>query len=228
MLNKIISLSLIIIVFSCKYSKISQKVKNNKEIEIVSKNKINTLKRKLSYKDYMKLINKSKDWINSWKIIDSTFLLNKNFNEEIKGEINSEWFKSKDLGDYINSFDTLWSYSKKNKVIDQYSYNTILKRKNDSIFVSFGVDTKVYIDDGRNTRMVLVTTGSIEKIEDNFWLDENRIILLGYSYENKLTPFIWLFDLKTKEKIRYLYEEEFNVVKKDFLLYKFPHLFNDE
>ncbi|MDY8137909.1 hypothetical protein [Aquimarina sp. 2201CG5-10] len=167
----------------------------------------------------------NKLWINSWTDIDSTFSIN-DFEKEFEKRLKLNWFSYKKSELKIKSFDSLLIHSNKGKSIDLYSYNTIFEEEGEFIFVQSGVDTKVFINDSNNSKTELITTGSIEVIEDAFWLNENTIILLGYLFEDKLKPFVWFFQIEENIQARYITDRGFGGKreKHNFLSYKYPRI----
>ncbi|WP_282086931.1 hypothetical protein [Aquimarina algiphila] len=189
---------------------------------------LKTKKLNLEFKLSDSISNKVLDnklWIKSWLDIDSTFSIN-DFEKEFEKRLKLNWFNYEQSELKIKSFDSLLIRSNQGKLIDLYSYNTVFEEEEGSIFVQSGVDTKVFIDNGNNKRTELITTGSIEIVEDAFWMDDDTIILLGYLHEDKLVPFVWFFQIKENIQARYITDRNFGGEKErpNFLLYKYPDI----
>ncbi len=169
------------------------------------------------------IIEKNKLWMGSWKSIDSSFDL-KDFNEEFKKKIKIKWgvFDKNEF----SSIDSLFIISSFNWIVDLYSYNTVIEKRDGKMFLSFGVDQNIYIYDS-NRITSLVSLGSIETIEDAIWLNEGKkLLLLGYLENNEGTsnPILWLFDFESMEQIRYVNSSVSMDSKTNYLKYKYPNL----
>ena len=167
----------------------------------------------------------NKLWIKSWKDIDKTFSLN-DFEKEFEKGIKLDWFNYSESELKTESFDSLLIHSNSGKSIDLYSYNTIFEKEEESVFVQSGIDSKIFINDINKRKAELITTGSIEVIEDALWLNNNTVIVLGYLFEDKLVPFIWFFQIEKNIQARYIADRSFGGKKEkaNFLSYKYQRV----
>ncbi|QTY26812.1 hypothetical protein [Flavobacterium sp. CS20] len=196
---KLIFLCILFAVLSCK----DLSLKNNvNEPTVYSKIDSTKSKDTLSIglpNNLKEFISKTGDlWLQSWTKNEPNFNLN-DFSQEFKKSFSYEW------EDYNrDSFVTLDEFTKESKfgwTVDLYSYHTVIESVQN---ISFGVDQKVYIYTD-NQIMDFLTLGSDESIEDAFWLnDGKKLVLLGYYNDGKIKPIIWWFDFTKKEEVRYI------------------------
>ncbi len=161
-------------------------------------------------------------WFNSWKW-DSKKLKISDFEVKWKKTINFDWLEYNPYDKYLIKYDTLLIYSGNKLALDLYSYNTLIETEGANIFVGFDVDSKIYVaDKEKKIRAEIVHGGSYEIIEDGFWLDNNRIVLLGYNAEKTNVSFLWIIDISTKKQVAYSYKGSFKEQRSNYFLVKYP------
>ena len=161
-------------------------------------------------------------WFFSWEK-DANNLKMSDFELKWKKEINFDWLTYDPYDKYLMKFDTLLIYSANKLALDLYSYNTLIEIVGTKIFVGFDVDSKIYVAvKEKKTRVEIVQGGSYEIIEEGFWLDNNRVVLLGYTTEETNVPFIWVIDITTKKQISYCYKGSFKGQRSNYFLVKYP------
>ncbi|WP_348725831.1 hypothetical protein [Tenacibaculum sp. 190524A05c] len=171
----------------------------------------------------------NKLWITSWKNLDHNFNLN-GFKKEFQKILDLKWFTYNETDLIISEFAPLMIHSSQSsKFIDLYSHNIVLDTQGDNTYFSSDANTRVFIDDGHHNRTELVTTGSVDIIEDALWINDEIVVLLGYEYLDNMVPFIWVFDIKEKIHVRYLSSQKItsSVNKKNFLTLKNPKFINE-
>lgn len=166
-------------------------------------------------------ISRSK-WFDSWNW-DISNLKMGDFKVNWKKEMNFDWLKYDPYDKYLMKYDTLLIYSANKLALDLYSYNTVIEIEGTNIFVGFDVDSKIYAaDKEKKIRAEIVHGGSYEIIEEGCWLDNKRVVLLGYTTEEKNIPFLWVIDITTKKQIAYSYKASFNQQRSNYFLVKYP------
>lgn len=109
----------------------------------------------------------------------------------------------------------------KNKVLDLYSYNLSLAKNENNEIISYGVDidSEVSIKDLKNKiwkRILFV--GPNYKIEEGFWINNDKIIIVGvFEDEKKCKPVIWFVNLNNNTIQSFEYSNYIDNIKCDYL-----------
>jgi hypothetical protein len=173
-----------------------------------------------------KIIKLNQKWFDSWQWGKHTLKIN-DFQLIKADTVNIEWENINEAECvYLNkNFEPLF-VELNQFCIDLYSYSTFIEKYDNDIFVAFDVDTKVYVMDKLNKRKCeIISTGTMERIEDAVWFDSNTIILFGYYDENQNahTPLLWLINFKNKNEFIYKYTHSFNDIRNAYFFTKFPN-----
>ncbi len=167
------------------------------------------------------IVSRSK-WFESWKWNEKTLKID-DFKIDWEKDTDIKWIEYNPQDAYVKQYDSLLIQSEGKLALDLYSYNTLIEHEGASVLVEFDVDFKPYIVDKTNgLRAEITTGGSYEIIEDGLWLDDKRIVLLGYLHENENTPFLWLIDIDAKKQVAYNYLNSFVEARNNYFFTKYP------
>ena len=172
---------------------------------------------------FKKTVELNQRWFKSWQWDKDTLKIN-DFQLIANQSMNINWENFDVESVYFRQFDTLL-IALNQYYIDLYSYNTLIEKNKDGIFVAFDVDTKIYVIDKKNKkRCEIASVGSIENIEDAIWLYDNTVILFGYYNENQeeKTPFLWIINIKNQHECIYKYVHSFDYNRNLYFFTKFP------
>ncbi len=117
--------------------------------------------------------------------------------------------------------------------LDLYSSHIILSEHNKMIHATLDVDTKVYlIDVGHKQRIPILQCGSLENIDDGFWLSDTMAAFVGFETfldngNQTYQPYLLLMNVFTGDAMEYIYPEIFSNANENFLKQKFSKIIFD-
>ena len=214
---------LTVTLFSC--ANIPKNEETKEIIQVQTKTipvKSDSLYEYLTENNFAKIKSSKLKWFNSWNQ-GSNHLNLSDFNVKWKKTLDFDWIEYDPYDKYLVKYDTLLIYSENKLALDLYSFNTVIDIEGANTFVGFDVDSKVYVADKiKKERAEIANTGSYEVIEDGLWLDNKRVVLLGYTAEDANRPFVWVIDIFSKKQVAYSCKTSFNKQRSNYFLVKYP------
>jgi hypothetical protein len=189
------------------------------------KEKTNHKETASSYSENPTLITsvKNHDWLTSWSNFEiriDSFLL------EFEKEIILKWENYTTLNKHLSEYDSLFILSPSNQMaIDLYSYNTLISKENNRIYVEFESSSKVYVlDKQKEIRIQLAFGSAYDMIEEAVWITEEIIVLFGYNLneDDSKTPFLWFINISTGIEKKYTYNLKYFGARENYFLTKYP------
>lgn len=166
-------------------------------------------------------------WLNSWKgglMLDSFV-----FADSYTLPLLTWWEKFDVLDDTLFLYHDMLYYSPNGlNALDLYSSHIILSKHNKMIHAILDVDAKVYLIDTRHKqRMTILQCGSLESIDDGFWLSDSMAVFVGSETfldngNQTYRPYILLVNVFNRSASEFQYDNVFSNTNENFLKQKFP------
>lgn len=192
---KLYVLSIIVFCTSCTYSD-TQSNKSSNVVKVQESLALDSVVNEWS--------DKVADWYDADKS-DSAMALNLFMIERLSA-FQIKWIEvSSDFRE--STLDSLW-ISEGAFHADIYTYNTVIESDFDSMNVSFGIDSEVYLfNESEDSVAILLHTAGYESTLDARWMTPNVLTILGYATESadEVYPLIWVINLETEELTRLQY-----------------------
>ena len=171
-------------------------------------------------------------WINSWEknLTTDSFVFVKKFMLP-----SISWWEDFDILEESNALycDMLCHSPNGMWVLDLYSSQIELSKDNSKIHGTMDVDTEVYlIDVKRKQKMPIFQCGSLESVDDGFWLSDSVTIIVGSTtcLENgsqTYQPYMLMINVFTGNASEFKYTKKFPHPNMNFLKQKFPKIIFD-
>lgn len=121
-------------------------------------------------------------------------------------------------------YSPFYKYSSdSSKVLDLVSYNLVLELDDRNRLISFrgAIDCEVYIKclQDKICQKILFL-GPSYMVEDGFWINDNKILLIGQNMEsvnNNVIPMIWFIDINKGVNQSFKYDKAIKNMKCDFI-----------
>ena len=166
-------------------------------------------------------------WLNSWDgglMLDSFV-----FADSYTLPLLTWWEKFDVLDDTPFLYHDMLYYSPNGlNALDLYSSHIILSKHNKMIHAILDVDAKVYLIDTRHKqRMTILQCGSLESIDDGFWLSDSMAVFVGSETfldngNQTYRPYILLVNVFNRSASEFQYNKVFSNTNENFLKQKFP------
>ena len=166
-------------------------------------------------------------WINYYKSFDSNFSLNK-FEKMDNHPI--QYIDGNVLGVFDEKFDDIYMnfliYSpNKEMYIDFDSYAWFVYEDDDKSEIFFDIDQEInLVNISKKTVTRIAFRGVSDWVEDAYWINDNTVVLLENSSENK--PTVSIFNLEDSEVTIFIYQNtitqatSYSMQRMEFLLNK--------
>ena len=166
-------------------------------------------------------------WINYYKYFDSNFSLNK-FEKMDNHPI--QYIDGNVLGVFDEKFDDIYMnfliYSpNKEMYIDFDSYAWFVYEDDDKSEIFFDIDQEInLVNISKKTVTRIAFRGGSDWVEDAYWINDNTVVLLENSSENK--PTVSIFNLEDSEVTIFIYQNtiiqatSYSMQRMEFLLNK--------
>lgn len=117
--------------------------------------------------------------------------------------------------------------------LDLYSSHIILSGHNKMKHATLDVDTKVHlIDTQHKQRMPILQCGSLESVDDGFWLSDSMVVFVGFETfldngNQTFQPYLLLVNVFDRGASEFRYNKVFSNTNEEFLRQKFPAIYFD-
>lgn len=159
------------------------------------------------------ILSEKKLWISSLSKIDPGFELGR-FNYVSKDNFSLDYTEDNFFSsDWLKVYeDFIFPSPDGLKFIDIYSTKVSFIQEQGKKLALFEIDTKVHLIDKELDKSQLIAfSGTEEHFQDCYWLDNNTFTLMGVketlngTQETRYVPFIWVYNIRSGEKVEYLY-----------------------
>ncbi|ENA1795697.1 hypothetical protein ABF176_002544 [Flavobacterium psychrophilum] len=150
--------------------------------------------------DYSKNFNSE---LKTWKETFTNLNL-KEFEEVEKTNFKDLYSEDKSITKLGNEYKKIGTYSpNKSKLINIYSYLN-LEKKGETYIANYDVDQNIelYLVN-ENKKITLFSGGSSSGIDEVFWVSENKLLLVGTTFEETQKPMILIVDFNSKTITRF-------------------------
>lgn len=150
--------------------------------------------------DYSKNFNVE---LKTWKECFSNLNL-KEFEEIEKTNIKDLYSEDKSVSELGNEYKKIGTYSpNKSKLINIYSHLN-LEKKGETYIANNEIDQNIelYLVN-ENKKITLFSGGSSSGIDEVFWVSENKLLLVGTTFEETQKPMILIVDYNSKTITRF-------------------------
>ena len=148
----------------------------------------------------------SKNFSGELKIWKETFsnLKLKDFEEVEKTNFKDLYVEDKSISEIGNEYKKIGTYSpNKSKLINIYSYLN-LEKKGETYIANNDIDQNIemYLVN-ESKKITLFSGGSSSGIDEVFWVSENRLLLVGATFEETQKAMILIVDFNSKTITRF-------------------------
>lgn len=117
--------------------------------------------------------------------------------------------------------------------LDLYSSHILLSEYNKMKHATLDVDIKVHLlDTQHKKRMLILQCGSLESVDDGFWLSDSMVVFVGFETfldngNQTFQPYLLLVNVFNRGASEFRYNKVFSNTNEEFLRQKFPAIYFD-
>jgi len=141
--------------------------------------------------------------LKTWKETFSNLNLQE-FEEVEKTDLKELYSEDKSISELGNEYKNIGTYSpNKSKLINIYSYLN-LEKKGETYIANNDIDQNIelYLIN-ENKKITLFSGGSSSGIDEVLWVSENKLLLVGTTFEETQKPMILIVDFNSKTITRF-------------------------